>query len=93
MQCAGGSLKLSQLEQIVRQFILQHKNIRQIRFTRITEGRVDGLYIYKFQGISTVGVADIPTVQATGVRFMVQITRDGQILDRRNRQVSGLRNR
>jgi hypothetical protein len=92
MQCTEGSLKFGQLEQEVRKFVLQYKNIRQIKFTRITEGRVNGLYVYKFQGISVIEIADIPTIQATGVRLVVQITRDGWILDQRNRSVSGLRN-
>jgi len=60
--------------------------IQTIRFARITQsGPVRGLNVYKLEGVTTVRVGNIPTLEPKGFNITVLATRDGRIVDRRGR--------
>jgi len=60
--------------------------IRGIKFARITQsGPVGGLNIYKLEGVTTVLVANIPSLEPKGFSITVLVTSDGRIVDRRGR--------
>jgi len=62
--------------------------IQSIKFRRITQsGPTRGLNIYKLEGITTVRVGNIPTLEAKGFSITVLATRDGRIVNRRGRIV------
>jgi len=60
--------------------------IRNIKFARITQsGPLRGLNIYKLEGVTTVLVANIPSLEPKGFSITVLVTSDGRIVDRRGR--------
>jgi len=78
-------------QEVVKGFIVQRYGdkfgaIQSIKFRRITEsGPIRGLNIYKLEGVTTMLVGNIPTLQAQGFSITVLVTRDGRIVDRQGR--------
>ena len=74
-------------EKVAKAFIQEkYQRIREIKFTRVTEiGPIAGLNVYKLEGITTVLLGDIPTLQAKGFYLTIKITRDGRVVDRQGR--------
>jgi len=75
------------LEEVARRFIqTKYSRIRGIKFTSITEsGPSHGLNVYKIQGVTTVLMGNLPSLQAKGFHLTVYVTRDGRVLDRQGR--------
>ena len=76
---------------VVKDFIIKKYGnkfgaIQNIKFARITQsGPVRGLNIYKLEGVTTMLVGNIPSLQAKGFSITVWATRDGRMVDRRGR--------
>ena len=75
------------LEEVARNFIRQkYERIRGIKFTRVTQvGPIAGLNVYQLEGITTVLLGNIPSLQAKGFNLTIRITFDGRVVDRRGR--------
>lgn len=75
------------LEEVARNFIQQkYERIREIKFTRVTQvGPIAGLNVYQLEGITTVLLGNIPSLQAKGFNLTIRITFDGRVVDRRGR--------
>jgi len=80
-------------QEVVKGFIVEKYGnkvgaILNIKFARITQsGPTRGLNIYKLEGVTTVRVGNIPTLEPKGFSITVLTTRDGTIVDRRGRIV------